>query len=242
MKTSKLILMACACSPLILTSSTRANFLGLSAIFEYNDGNGHDIYRVYADFEDTTGGVIACTGTAANPLTIQSRRNNDSQFGDNFYNPGIPSQGNYAPLSNSSAEVLNGTFVTIGVHTYNVLNSITGSYFDHSDPFPDFIANSNNFVSASIRWGTLYYTHPVFYSVGSYVNEGNDTATRVLIMQLAVSQGDSVRGTLNIKIGNTFSTPQTYLGQTFNSYQAPAPAALPLLAMSALFTRRRRLC
>ena len=70
---------------------------------------------------------------------------------------------------------------------------------------------------------------------------GNDTDTRVLLMQLVVNAGQFVKGTIGMQwsVDGVIGSGHIVAGLTFNN--APAPGGLALLGCAGLIgTRRRR--
>ncbi|HWB19617.1 MAG TPA: hypothetical protein VG711_04895 [Phycisphaerales bacterium] len=242
MKARNLLLLSSA-SFIFATAQAEASFVGLSAILYRNDGQGHDIYRVYADFTSPADTVIIAGAFEGHSMDVEIL----SSFGHPdwmFYNPGGAAQGNTAP---SDPALANGTYVTIGIDdpAFGSLTSSSGEYrFDAttlSAGFPNFIANSADFQSTDAFWYTSANIQPggQLQGAAAWINSGIDTDHRTMLMQLAVPENTHVIGFLSIGyIDGQSGLTVTAIDQNF--FGVPSPAALPFLALSALFASRRR--
>jgi len=250
MKLRNLTAFAVLGGTLILTNQAEAAYTGLSVHFDHSDGAGHDVFRVYANFTSANDFVAIVQGNIASPFQVQSRNSTDTGAGSAFFNGATPlSSNNLAPYDASSGGGTHqhGTFATIGIHQVVGFGSYANSAWSDatgtSPSFPNFITGtsiSNN----NMGWSTTGATEQG--RAGHIDNVTNDTALRVLIMQLSVGTGENVRGTVNV--GGFISTgladnntPFLSLGQTFNSFgDVPAPGALALLGVAGLVGKRRR--
>jgi hypothetical protein len=101
--------------------------------------------------------------------------------------------------------------------------------------FPTFI-NGNSLVNSNMGWFAL---GPVPQGFAGYEGDG-DASMRVLIMQLAVNAGESVRGTVSVS-GATYAGLEgvtTFIANG-QSFSVPAPGALALLVWGSLAPSRR---
>lgn len=240
MKARVLWCLAGASGMILCCQGAMGAYVGLFTDLAYNDGAGHDIWRVYAEFTHSADGVVACGGTAENSIHIFTSlglQPKPTPGGSNFFNPGGTS-GNTAPASGPS---LNGTFVTIGIPNSTLGSGGTpGSPVDEtqlSAGFPNFINGTNDFTNSDMSWFTDGLKPQ---GTAGYINSGFDNANRVMIMQLAVNTGQEVWGTLNIRV-SVGGNEEQYDQQMFHPpVLGPAPGALTLLGMGVMVARRRR--
>jgi len=215
-------------------------------------GQSYDVYRLYANFDDPGDRLVAVFGSPMlGPMTLQTRNSNDTALGSAFYNSPLDR------ITAPSAAVIGldpneqwDTFVTIGV-------SVT----DQS-PYGDMTYLTPGFTGISGTSTT--YTNGGWYTVPTFDHDTNpstpdipppqtlagwtgdgDSALRVLIMQLTVRAGENIRGTINIDLfppmGQGGGFPVIHQPfQTFNTYVAPGPSVLALLAVACVRGQRRR--
>jgi hypothetical protein len=191
------------------------------------------IYRVYAEFTDPTdavggwgvGGVLGA-GQIRN-ITA------DGNLGTGFINIPDDNTGNVAPRNPLTVRDWD-TYVTIGV-VYGAMGPLGVDGTSYLGP--TFISQGatiwNGAGNALLQNGT---TNP--QGRADFIVLGNDTATRVLLMQLVVNAGEHVDGTVGLiwrtQFGGTATT-----GLMFNSIPEPS-TLVPLLAISICLQRRRR--
>jgi len=206
-------------------------------------GQSRDVFRIYAHFSNPNDymTVVAGSPTVGN-LVIQNLDSGLANLGSGFFNPG-GSSSNKAPYQSqidSNPDLEWGTFATLGVPIGDMGSGPSSTDVTSFTPgFPTFI-NGNTLNTNNAAW----YTPGVWpQGQASYINSGPDTDLDVLIMQLAVNQGERVRGTVSV---SGFSSGSSFImnGQTFDS-GVPAPGGLGALTLAAFFgsrslKRRRR--
>lgn len=235
---------------LCATTPARAEYTGLAVTFDHNDSAGHDIFRVYAEFTGPNDYVACILGNIAHPMVIQSRDSTDSATGSAFYNgTGTLGSNNTAPYDPTAGGGTHqhGTFVTMGIpQVVGYAEFEDGFWQDQTGLIPGFqnFISGNQLSNNNIGWAT---TGPAEQARTGHINDGNDTLTRALIMQLSVNSGGNVRGTVAVlgfvDAGLAGLTTFASYDQTFNSYPVPAPGGLALVAPVApviVCGRRRR--
>ncbi len=225
MKASTLRMLVGVTTPLILTGSVQAGFLGISTVSKPNQF-GLLVVNVYAEFdrpgEDR---MSAVAGTSLNPLLIEV-------IGGTFYNHVFgadrPPSGN---LVNAFPSVAYDTFVTIGVKCVGDGPCQPNDDMIFSPGFPYGITGSS-FATSVSGWGVTPFApqgdpfNPLFAKIDG----------RVLIGQYSTANGTSIQGTMLLQY---FSNGVVV--QSVESFFVPGPGALWLLgAMGLIGSRGRR--
>ena len=228
--------LGCAAAGLVI-SAARADYVDLAVILEsagqITFAGPRDVYRVYAEFTNPTDRVDAWYGTPDHPFTIQNVLANGTSLGTGFQNFG--GIGGTLPPEVPGSVLDWDTWATIGVA---YLDEAAPDYLNVTPGFPTFISgNSVTADNASVFLSDT--TAP--QGRADFRVIGNDTALRVLLMQLVVNVGEHVRGTINVdgQIGAPGSyTPFSAVGQTFSS--VPGPGGLAALVVAGIVCGRRR--
>jgi len=225
MKIQTLTMLAAVATPLILTASASAGFLGIKTTSKPNP-YGLLVVNVYAIFDRPDPGdgsgdhMIAVAGSPYAPLNIQV-------IGGTFYNS--PFGGDQAPNAAffpvfPSLEF--DTFVTIGKKTSD------GDTLTITPGFPVGITGSSLSTTGS-GWAVIP-TAPQgdpFDAKNSFPGNG-----QVLIGQFSTADGTAISGTMLIRYVSNGKS-----GSTMVSFGIPTPGALAMLGVAGLIgTRRRR--
>jgi len=221
---------------MLFCAPARADFAGLVALREFPNQQTavgiRDVFRVYAEFTNPSDRVDTWYGTQANPFVIQNVLANGSP-GSGFVNfnsfpfrPEIPG----TPLDWE-------TYATLG-ETYEGEGG-GPTFLGASFGFPSFIDGNSLTANASVFLTSDHASQ----GLGSFRVIGQDTATRVLLMQLTVLPGEHVQGTLNI--GGRVVAPGGYSAfvaplQTFTSIPSAGSAVAMTFGLVALRRRSRR--
>jgi len=186
----------------------RADFAGLLVVREFvsqqTNAGIRDVFHVYAEFTNPIDRVTAWFGTAADPLLIENRAADGTSLGTGFTNFG---NGTLAPEIDGTPQDWD-TFATIGLRFGS--EGIDGVDRTVASPvFPPFIVG-NYLISASA--GVSVEQQYDLQGSGGWRVVGNDTALRVLLMQLTVMPGEQMQGTLNVTMrivqpGSQLRTP-----------------------------------
>lgn len=226
---------------LVATDSAKASYTGLSTIHytTVNVGGGPKwVFRVYANFTNANDYFTGCQGSSTlGPVAIKSAVPSGLP-GSNFFNPGGASS-KTAPMTPDGV-IEWGTFVTVGVSLATQGSGPTSApdMTGLTPGFPNFI-NGNSLVNDNMGWFT---PGPVEQGRAGYLGDG-DAQLRVLIMQLTVDAGSTVKGTVAVNGVNSGSLAATFqaAGQTFFAFPPPpAPSGLAVFAIAGLHGRRRR--
>jgi hypothetical protein len=236
MKHTMIVGLAGACAPLIAPSPAHANFIGLSLSSQFATG-GRIAYRVYALFSNPNDYLTGVSGSPTlGNLIILSRNLTNTGPGSNFFNP--PGGGATAPSQtaiNSSAEIADDTFVTIGV---SISNQAPGGV-DQTGLSPGFtgIGTVNQINTNNAGWFT---PGPVEQGRAGFTGDG-DQLLRVLMMQLTVTSTSQVF--VDAAISGFNNTPNGLV-----SFTVPHAGFIPEPAMVAVMFgwlflpgRRRRI-
>jgi MYXO-CTERM domain-containing protein len=235
-----------------VSSSAQASYNGLSVELHTSvtiDGTARSVYRVYANFTHADDALHAVYGSpTVGALTVQSLNADGSGPGSNFFN--LPLGGNTPPSLEEigiNPNVEWDTFATIGVSIAD--QAPYGDQLILSPSFPT-IAGFN-YTSTNAAWllaPTIDHDNdadtPAIASPQSLAGFAgdNDLLPRVLLAQLTVNAGDNVAGMMNLVVfesdGAGGGTSVILEQQSFTS--VPAPAALALLGLAGLRSRRRR--
>lgn len=222
----------------LLCAPARADFTGLVAVREFTNqltvAGPRDVFRVYAEFTSATDRVNSWFGTAGDPFMIQNILS-DGSLGSGFTNFGTS-------ISNLPPEIPGtpldwDTWATIGI-TNGAEGENGVNWASLSLNFPAFIpGNTVTGVDASIS-----VLSEAGQGLANWRVQGQDTALRVLLMQLVVLPGEHVQG--QISVGGRIDTGSGYepfvaAVQTFNS--VPGPGGLAMMAWPAWWRTRHRL-
>lgn len=229
-----------ACAAAMMGGTTRADLVGLRVFQEASTGGppppGPErwIYRVYAEFT-LPGDSVSMWGIGSilGAGGIENITMNGAP-GTGFTNIPDSDLGNRAPQAPFTSRDWD-SYMTIGVlYGFQAPGGIDGTQIAAGTPM--FIANGSNLWTGASGAAFLSdFSSP--QARADYRINGNDTDTRVLLMQLVVNAGEHVRGTLGMlwrSEGFGFTTPAL----TFTSI--PGPNSLLLLPVSIVFVRRRR--
>jgi len=223
MKIRTLSVLAGAGAPLIATASASAAFLGLKAVSKPNTF-GLIVCNVYAEFDRPGQDFMrAIAGTAGSPMLIQVLG------GGTFYNHDFGS--NAAPnaaLIAAFPSLAFDTFVTIGAKQF-------------TPTFPDNTVMTPGFPPLT---GTQFFTTASGWAVTPIDAQGDPFNTdyssgngQLLLAQFATADGTGFSGTWLMRfVGNGVNA------QAIQSFVhiIPAPGAVGLLGVAALFGVRRR--
>ena len=239
MKVKTLSALAGLGGALIMTGTASAAVTSLSVFAEPVGGAGAPpaggprvIYRVYANMGASNERVNAWGG--GGNLGIGAIVNT---LGGGGPGTGFTNVGGVAALAPSSPGSTRDwdTYATIGVlyasegpGGINATSIVTGT--------PGFIVG--NSWTALAAGGGFFITPADAQGGADFRVSGNDTATRVLLMQLVVNAGEHVAGTIGIAWQGPTGGGVNTTGWTFNS--VPAPGALALLGLAGLVGARRR--
>ena len=227
---------------LIMSTVASANVTGLS-VFSETSGGGpapaglpRTIWRVYANLTNATDRVNAWgAGSDFGPGSIVNVNAVDSGPGLGFTNIG-GGGGQLAPYSPGTTRDWD-SYMTVGVRYGNQspggvdpTATITGT--------PIF-AVGTSWIPDQTNGGGVFITPDDAQGGASYINSGNDTDHRVLLMQLVVNAGDNVKGTIGVAWQAAGQAGQTQTGLTFTS-AIPGPGSLALLGLAGLVGARRR--
>jgi MYXO-CTERM domain-containing protein len=243
-------------SAVAMPSPVQAAYTGLTVQLQTVvtiDGSPYDVYRIYANFDDPNDRLVGAFGSPnVGFMTLQSRNASDTGPGSAFYRNVLG--GNTAP---SEAQI--GVDPNLRWHSFGTIGVSTS---DQAAPFSDFTFLTPGFPPIT---GNSYTTNNAgWFAIPTFDDDGNsstpqvpppqtlagwlgdgDPLLRVMLLQLTVAHGDNVRGTINIDIFPPLGQGpgqivQHQPFQTFNSFASPAPGALALLGLGALFGRPRR--
>lgn len=204
-------------------------------------GGSFDIWRVYANFSDPGDRLVIGFGSPTlGPISIESRNSSDTGAGNPFFNVGNNITAPTMDQISSDSSFQWNTFVTIGTP---IADLVPGG--DEILLTPDFKGISGtSWVQDNQAWlvpPTIDGVPPI-QSVANWQGDG-DAANRVLMMQLTVTAGDNVRGTINLGWFKPTGFGEFEIQepiQTFNSFTVPGPGAMFGLGLLALLQRTRR--
>ena len=198
-------------------------------------GSPRVIYNVYAQFDSPTDRVNGWGGGPTyGAATIQNILANGN-LGTGFTNIG-GAGGQLAPEVSGTVRDWD-SYMTIGVRWGP--EAPDGADCTQQIPFTPTFINGTTW-SAPPGGGTILAMPDCEQGMAGYRVTGNDTDTRVLLMQLVVNQGQFVKGTIGVdwSVDGVPGSGGIVTGLTFNN--APAPGALALIGFAAMRARRRR--
>ncbi len=226
-----------------VVSSAGADFVGLRVFREEPGGAGAPppgpprwIYRVYAEFTDPTDRVIGWgTGIPEYGFGGIWNVSENGLPGSGFTNIPDLFTGNTAPFFSGGPADWD-TYMTIGL-LYGIQGPNNVDYTHVWPGTPIFISNG------STSWTGLdigcYLAGNSPQGNGNYRISGNDTDTRVLLMQLVVNAGEHVQGSIGLAWLNPSVELLHFSGNlTFSS--VPGPGTLAIFFMSIACARRTR--
>ncbi len=236
MKSKTLRLLAGTATPLILTGSVQAGFVGITVVGKPNEF-GLLVCNVYAQFDRPGEDIMqAVAGTENSPLLIQV------EGGGTFYNHQFA--GGTAPLTtlvafDGMAEF--DTFVTIGVKMLNVPVADggqgpagPGQNEDEvvlSIGFPDLAGTS---ISSTQAVWAILPDQPQADPFNPNFVAGNG---QVLIAQFATADGTGISGTMLLRfVANNIPGSQNIV----SFFHVPTPGALTLFVTAGLIGACRR--
>jgi len=237
MRHANLILIAALAAALAPVAPARADFVGLTVVREFPNqtvvlGVVRDVFRVYAEFTNPNDRVDTWFGTSANPFVIQNVLA-DGSPGSGFFQAGATSS---FPPEAPGSPLDWDTWATIG-STWEGENGVGSNLSWSPVAFPAFINGNSLTAAASVFLLTEFPPQ----GLGSFRVTGEDTATRVLLMQLTVMPGEHVQGV--VSVGGRISIGEGYIQfvaatQTFSSI--PTAGAWPMLVAVMGVRRHRR--
>ncbi len=223
MKIKTLSFLAGVSTPLILTTGASAAFLGIKVVSKPNSF-GLIVCAVYAEFDRPGQDAMhAVAGTNNAPLLIQV------EGGGTFYNHAFG--GNTAPnaaLIVAFPSLAFDTFVTIGAKTFSP------TFPDNTVLTPGFppLTGTQLFMNAS-GWAVT----PIDAQGDPFNTDYSSGNGQILLAQFATADGTGFSGTWLMRfVGNGVNA------QAIQSFVhiIPAPGAVGLLGVAALFGVRRR--
>jgi MYXO-CTERM domain-containing protein len=254
MKVKTLSALAGIGTAMILSGQANAGYTGLSVVktdVNGTPGGNISVYRVYANFSSANDQLFAWGWLVnqAGQVGIESRNSTDTGAGSNFRNYG--GNGDLPPSAYGVGQNPNlayDSFFSINANRTDQITAANGGPIVVSPgapglgtASPDSGINSLTVASTGGAYSiapTLPNGTPAALSFAGFAGDG-DPENRILLMQLTVSQGDNVRGTIFVTVNNALAgATQDIGGQTFNS--VPAPGALALLGLAGLVGSRRR--
>ena len=229
-------------SALAIASAASAELVGLRVFQEAPGGPGPAPpgpqrwnYRVYAEFTEPTDMVLSWA-TGSNGFGFGGIWNitANNTPGSGFTNIPDLLTGDIAPYFSGGATDWD-TFMTIGL-LYGVHGPGNTDYTNAFPNTPLFIANGTNAWTGP---GGAFLFGDVQQGAANYRVDGNDTANRVLLMQLVVNAGEHVHGSIGLTWrsveGDFILTPNL----SFNSLPAPS-AAFTFILLGLRGKRMRR--
>jgi len=223
MKIKTLSFLAGVSTPLILTTGASAAFLGIKVVSKPNPF-GLLVCNVYAEFDRPGQDFMrAIAGTAGSPMLIQVLG------GGTFYNHNFG--GNTAPnaaLIAAFPSLAFDTFLTVGAKQF-------------TPEFPDNTVFTPGFPPLT---GTGLFTNSTGWAVSPIDPQGDPFNTdyssgngQILLAQFATADGTGFSGTWVMRYQSSGQSTQS--AQSF-VHIVPAPGAVGLLGVAALFGVRRR--
>ena len=235
-------IVAAALFAMAIAPAASAELVGLRVFQEEPGGSGQPppgpprwIYRVYAEFTEPTD-MVASWGSGFTTFGFGGIWNitENNTPGSGFTN--IPND-----FTGDTAPFISGTFADWD--TYMTIGVLYGTQGPENSDFtvtyantPLFIANGTNAWTGP---GGVFLFGDLQQGFANYRVNGNDTDTRVLLMQLVVNEGEHVHGSIGIRwrsLGGQFII-NTDL--PFNSLPAPS-GSLVLMLLGLNNNRRRR--
>jgi uncharacterized protein (TIGR03382 family) len=197
------------------------------------------IHKVWANFTNPLDALFVWGGGGGlGPSTINNFNTAGSGPGSGFLND--VSGGALPPVSNAAVSGRD-SFFTINVTLLQQIPAGTSQALLTIPGTP--LGLSGTTINLSNGGGVTASPEPPpppnNIALAGFPGDG-DTQLRILLMQLAVVQGEHVQGSIGVTInpGALAGATTTMQGQTFASI--PAPGALPMLALSGFALRRRR--
>jgi len=245
MKKRTLLALAGGASMLTTSNPAAGAFIGLRVEQVQSGGGGPpiinplDIYHVFAEFTDTADRVLAwgIGGESFGAGGIENLNPDGTGPGFGFRNVGAATAG--TPSSPGSARDWD-TYATLGVRYLSQLPAGADEPA-YSPGFPAFIIGTSLAVPDS-GMAVFITPDPVnTHGRADFINEGADTANRVLLMQLVVRDHDHVSGTIGL-VWDGADAPDGAIvsGATFTTIPAPGAVALLGLAHFQILCSRRR--
>jgi hypothetical protein len=232
------------CAVCLVTRPALADYAGLTIELHTSvsiSGSDYDVWRLYANFPNPGDRLVIGFGSPTlGPISIESRNATDTGAGNPFFNVGDNIAAPTMELINDDDAYRWDTFVTIGTP---IADLVPGG--DETQLTPGFDGiEGTSWIQNNQAWfvpPTIDEVPPI-QSVANWQGDG-DSQNRVLMMQLTVSAGDNVRGTINLgwfkPLGfGDFEIQEPV--QTFNSFTIPAPGSMLGLAVMTLLRGRRR--
>ncbi len=225
MKATTLRTLVGVTTPLILTGSVQAGFLGIKVVSKPNQF-GLLVCNVYAVFDRPGEDYMqSVAGTHNAPLAVTVENGT-------FYNHAFGAATNASPL----AALINGGFPSIAFDTFATINAKVSS-----PEFPDLttlapglpLIAGSVFMTTESGWGVTPLDPQVDPFNSDYGGPGNGQA---LIGQFATADGTAIQGTMLIAgVSNNVS-----FSVIVSFYHVPGPGALWLLGAAGLLGSRRR--
>ena len=223
MKMKTLSVLAGVGAPLIATASASAAFLGLKAVSKPNSF-GLIVVSVYAEFDRPGEDFMrAVAGTANSPMLIQVLG------GGTFYNHAFGSDtAPHGALIAAFPSLAFDTFVTVGARQF------TPTLPDATVMTPGFppLTGTQLFTTAS-GWAVT----PIDPQGDPFNTDYSSGNGQILLGQFATADGTGFNGTWAMRYQSSGQSAQSF--QSF-VYIVPAPGAVGLLGMAALFGARCR--
>ncbi len=227
MKATTLRILVGVTTPLILTGSVQAGFLGIKVVGKPNEF-GLLVCNVYAQFDRPGEDLfIAAAGTPNAPMLIQVEGPGNPTFFNHAFGTDRP------PLTSLVAvfpSLAFDSFVTIGVKQVGA----NGQPTDNMTITPGFPGISGTQLSTTESgWAITPNEHAADpFNPDFFAGDGN-----VLIGQFSTADGTGISGTMLVKY---VSDKGAGVQSVVSFFHVPGPGALWLLGSMGLFGSRRR--
>jgi hypothetical protein len=232
MKSSAYFQLGAMSAAMITSASVHASFTGIT-LEGYNtiiNGNSRNVYRVYANFSSPNDGVSSI-GPIGTPMTLHATLPN-GQPGGSFFAGASPTPPSQTEIDNNP-NAAHRSFYTINLTVQDQNpNPILFPLLNVTMP-----AITGNTVTAAQESGATTTTPNSPFALAGWGGQN-----RVLILQLQVTQGCCVKGTigLNIISAGTEAVIVAMFPNLNGGGCIPLPGTLALLATAPLLNRRRR--